>query len=488
MNKYLVKIARQEQKNQESRPHQDQALEKLDRTGGIILNHSLGSGKTLTILKAIKRAQRENSDKDALIVAPASLVSNIDKEINKHGIKIDRKKLQVYSYERASNLVDQLSKQKFSIVALDEAHRIRNPEAKRTKALMEIAKGADKRILSTGTSVYNHPSDMATLLNVAAGYDALPTGRSEFNNKFIRKVNKPQSFTSRILGHKAEQEDALVGGRELGELFKDHVSYYNAKEDVAAKDDFPEVREKIIPVEMSKKQLDYYKLMENKIPFMLRAKLRWNMPMDKKEMAAFNTFSVGTRQVSNSYRHLVQDRDSVEITPKIKKAVDSLVSSQAKDKNFKGVVYSNFLPAGIEEYSKALTEKGIKHSKYTGELSASEKDVIQKEYNSGKTPILLISSAGAEGLDLSGTKKIQHLDGHFHGSKGRQVTGRAVRYKSHSHLPKEERVVEVEHYHSVHPKGMFGNAPTSIDEYLSGLSKDKDKVFDQVTELMKKNN
>lgn len=486
MNKYLVKLAKKVV--EEDKPHQIAALEKLDRTGGIILNHSLGSGKTRVMLKAIHQAQKENKDKDSLIVAPASLVSNIDKEIAKSGIKIDRKRLQTYSYERASNMVEELSKQKFGVVALDEAHKIRNPEAKRTKALMEIAKKSDKRILATGTSVYNDVSDLSTLINVAAGYDALPTDKLKFSNKFLTKVNKPQKLSDIILGHKAEQEDSLKGHEELGDLFKDHVSYYNSRDDPTASEHFPKIKEETIPVEMSKKQLQYYALAENKIPYMLRMRLRWNLPIEAKDRGLFNAFSVQTRQVSNGYRHLVQDRDSAEFSPKIQKAVDNLEAAKKNDKNFRGVVYSNFIPAGVEEYSLALKKRGIKHNLYTGKLTAAEKDKIQSDYNTGKTPVLLISSAGSEGLNLLGTKVIQHLDNHWNSSKTKQVTGRAVRFKSHSHLPAEERVVKVEHYRSVHPKNILSRSPTSIDEFLDNTSEDKNKIFKQVEKLMRENN
>jgi len=483
-NKYLTKIAK---KVEEEKPHVTAAHKKLDESKGLIVHWGTGSGKTKFFLDAAKKALDENKKDDALIIAPASLTTNIDKELAKHKISLDRKRLQVFSYERANNISDELAKKRYSIAISDEAHRLRNPDSQRSKSLTEVFAKADKRVLATATANFNHAADIAPLINIAAGYDALPTKKKEFENRYITKVNKSQNLVDRLLQRKPEQEDKLIRQGELSKLFKEHVHFYDPKLDPAAQDKFPTVTEKTTEVEMSPEQHKYYRFMEGKIPFLLRMKIRHNLPLDKQEKSQLNSFSQGSRQASNSYRHLVQDRDSAEYTPKIKKAVESLEQGLKGDKNFKGLVYSNYLDSGVGEYSRALTERSIKHGVFTGALSREEKDKLKNDYNSGKLKVLLISASGSEGLDLKGSKRVQLLDGHFHGNRGKQVIGRAARYESHEHLPKEERKVEVEHFHSVHPKGLFGDKPTSIDTYLAGMSDDKAVVFDQIKEVMKKN-
>ena len=66
--------------------------------------------------------------------------------------------------------------------------------------------------------------------------------------------------------------------------------------------------------------------------------------------------------------------------------------------------------------------------------------------------------------------------------------GRGARYESHEHLPAEERKMEVEHYLSTNPKPLFGKPATSIDKYLSGMSDDKQVIFDQIRDVMKNAN
>ena len=198
-------------------------------------------------------------------------------------------------------------------------------------------------------------------------------------------------------------------------------------------------------------------------------------------------FSVGVRQVSNTRRHLSSDMLPEEYSPKVNEAFKRLEKGLEGDSEFKAVVYSNFLEAGIKEYANKLKSSDIPYSSYTGESSKAEKDEMVKNYNSGKVPVLLISSSGAEGLDLKGTRLTQVLEPHFNKSKIKQVMGRGARYESHTHLPEEDRNMKVEHFISTYPESKLGKTPYSIDKYLSENSDTKDELFDKVKDLMRKN-
>ncbi len=483
MNKYLIKIAASKE-----RPHHLDALKQLDRENGILVDHSTGSGKTRLFLTAVANAQKKHPDEDALIIAPASLITNIDKEIKKHGIKINREKLVAMSYEMAANRADDLKKRKFSITVADEGHKLRNKDTKRSRELTDIIMGSRKRVIATATPSYNHISDIAPLVNLAAGKDVLPTGKADFEKRYVNTKIEKDHFIKRVLGINKDDKEvkSLNNTKELGKVLNKYVHHYNLKEDPEAKGEFPTSSDETFEVPMSKTQETMYKFMENKIPFYTRMKIRMNLPLDKKESANLNSFSTGMRQVSNSTRPYLPGHD--ELSPKIQQAVDNLTKAHGSDKRFKGLVYSNYLKAGLDEYSEALKKKGIKHAVYHGGLSAKEKDQIVKDYNEGDLKAILASSSGAEGLDLKGTKLTQILEPHFNKSKIDQVRGRGVRYKSHSHLPKEERHVKIEHYHSVFPKGGFFSKAkgTSIDSYLHNNSQDKNDLSDQLRGLMKK--
>jgi hypothetical protein len=471
-------------KEQGLNAHQSGALDQMDASGGVIVHHSTGSGKSRTFLTAVERAHASSPDARALVVAPASLISNIDKEIKKHGLKIDHERLDALSYEMAANRAHILSQRTYALAVADEAHKLRNTDTKRSQTLAGILAGADKRMLATATGTYNHISDISPLVNIAAGGEkVLPTDRKEMEKRFTKTLKENPGLLARIMGAKPVETQVLARKGELKDVLSKYVHYYDNRDDPKLASKFPTTTSERIEVPMSEEQARFYKFVEGDLPFVLRMKIRNNIPLDKQDKANLNSFSTGVRQASNSYRHLTQGQ--AQTTPKIKTAVARLQKHLAADKDAKGLVYSNYLDAGTTEYSKALGAAGVKHVVFTGSLSREEKDAAVKSYNAGETPVLLISSSGAEGLDLKGTSLVQVLEPHFNPSKITQVVGRAARYESHEHLPVEKRKVKVEHFASVFEKPMIGKAPYSIDKYLMENSDDKGEMFDQMKALMR---
>lgn len=481
----LEKVAAKK-KAEPEKEHAIEASKQLEESGGQILHWSTGAGKTRQFLKHVEKAlSTAKKDERALIIAPASLTTNVDKELDKHGIKIDRSKLDVLSYEKATNDAHKLRKNKYAITIADEAQKLRNADTKRTKELSDILSSGKRRILATATANYNKPSDIAPLLNIAAGERVLPEDPKQFDKAFLKEVHRSRTVWERALGVHPEPTIEIQNRAYLKQLFKKHLHHYDSKHDPEAQKKFPKVTHKVVEVEMSPEQERMYKFVEGDIPFLLRMKIRHNLPLDKKEKAEVNSFSNGVRQVSNSHRHLDRDPSSVAFTPKIQRATSSLMEKMQADKNFRGLVYSNYLEAGLHEYSRKLQQHKIKHHVYTGKLNRSEKDAMVKDYNEGKVPVLLVSSSGAEGLDLKGTKLTQVLEPHWNPARVEQVVGRSARYESHTHLPENERHVEVEHYRSVLPKPTFGKAAYSIDKYLSENSDDKSQVFGKIKSIMR---
>ena len=483
MNLYLTKIS------YDLKEHQSRSVDKLMESKGVILNHSTGSGKTMTILEAIRRVQEldDKGKSKQLIITPASLTTNIQKEMIKHDMGIDPSRVETISYDKAVNDLMRLSHQRYSLVSLDEAHKLRNTGTKRFSKLQNLIGRADYRMLATATPIYNSPSDISPLINLVSGDKLLPTDRTQFERKYVTMVAAPKKglLGSIIRGPVAPPTLQIKNRSELQQILRMYVDSYNLKDDPSAKDHFPSSEQHTIQVQMSQDQEKVYKYLENDIPFLIRMKIRNNLPLDKKESAALNAFSTGVRQASNSIRPYVTEAE-VERSPKIKRAVQELVTHAQTTPNFKAVVYSNYLKAGLEDYSDALMEHGVNHTLYHGGLSKKAKDDAVNDYNSGKVPVLLISSSGAEGLDLKGTKLMQVLEPHFNNSKIQQVTGRGIRYNSHEHLPKEERHVVVQHYLSTFPPGILGKSMAkTIDQYLKDNSLGKDVVTEKINDLLK---
>lgn len=177
------------------------------------------------------------------------------------------------------------------------------------------------------------------------------------------------------------------------------------------------------------------------------------------------------------------------------------INREHKDNRYKGLVYSGFVTSeglgvfskaleanGWQEYSikgvaggyedelksqlaiwddtapKAVPVKGGNNKKtfaiISGNVHPDDRNIIIDVMNSKDNirgeiiSLLLISSTGAEGLDLSGIRFIMLMEGYWNNARIKQIIARGVRYKSHSDLPENERSVYPYIYLSDYPKNI----------------------------------
>ena len=147
------------------RDHQSRVSKKVGEGRSLLAAHSMGSGKTLTGLDSARAALEKSKNGRALFVVPAPLRNNMAKEMDKHKIPKElRDRIDIDSYEGATNHKDKYKSQGYEFMLMDEAHRLRNPGLRST-AVREIANSAKQRLLLTGTPIYNQRSDIAKVIN-----------------------------------------------------------------------------------------------------------------------------------------------------------------------------------------------------------------------------------------------------------------------------------------------------------------------------------
>lgn len=99
-------------------------------------------------------------------------------------------------------------------------------------------------------------------------------------------------------------------------------------------------------------------------------------------------------------------------------------------------------------------------------------------------PVLIITNAGAESLDLKGVKHLVLVDSIWHNAIQDQIIGRSQRYKSHSHLPPDERKVQVWKLILDYPKSINKESPErNINNMLINKKKQAQFIYD----ILKKN-
>jgi SNF2 family DNA or RNA helicase len=440
--------------------------------------HAVGSGKSLASIAAA-----EDTKGDVGVVVPAALRTNYEKELAKH-VSSPEASYSISSLQGASRGNIPHGK---DLLVIDEAHRLRDQASKATQAV----RGAEskKRLLLTGTALYNRPYDLASLVNTAAGKNVLPGSRQEFDHQYIGENAVSPGLWGRIRGIQPGSRPTLKNTASLKGHLEKWVDVHEG-----STENFPARKDVTVETPMSARQTELYNTLTSDAPAWLDYKVRKGLPPSKQETSALNAFANAARQISVSPGGFAADLspvDAARMSPKIQKAVENLQASIAANPQHRAVVYSNYLDSGIEPYAAELAARGIPYGKFTGAVDRAERDKMVQDYNSGGLRALLLSSAGGEGLDLKGTRAIQVLEPHWNKEKIEQVIGRGARYMSHAHLPEDQRDVTVEHYHSVgNEPGMLGRLlgrkrEGRIDEYMEGLSKDKDALNEQVRELLR---
>jgi SNF2 family DNA or RNA helicase len=447
-------------------PHQQRVVDKIKNQPGIIVVHGLGSGKTLTSIGAQTALNTPTT-----VVVPAALQENYRKELSKHttGLSPEIRSMQ--------DLARKQTPIKSNFLVVDEAHRAREPGSATYEALRNNQ--AQKRMLLTASPFYNHPADIAPLINLAAGKQVLPGYRKDFESKYIATKKISPGFFGKLRGVSEGEVPVLnpTKANELSNVFKQYVDYYPG-----SVTDFPDVKIEDVKVPMTKEQLAVYDSVIGSAPAWVRAKVLAGLPPSKKESKDLNAFLGAARQVANSTRGH-STRGIYE--PKIDVASQNLQKFLGEHERNKAVVYSNYLDTGINPYKEKLDRMGIQYGEFTGDISPKERDRLVREYNENKLKVLLLSSAGGEGLDLKGTRLMQVLEPHWNIEKIKQVQGRGARYKSHVDLPPELQNMVVQRYLATRPESSVAERlglkkpGGAVDEYLQRLSSDKETLIKQ---------
>lgn len=165
------------------RPYQQQGVDWLRRMLGngfnVILADEMGLGKTVQALAALNLLRVAGAP-PALVVCPASLVENWQRECNRflpaykvgalYGSQRDTVlghltdyDLVVVSYTLARREIAQLSKQYFTLVILDEAQHIKNPGTANAQSCKALK--ARHKLVLTGTPLENSPDDLWSIFD-----------------------------------------------------------------------------------------------------------------------------------------------------------------------------------------------------------------------------------------------------------------------------------------------------------------------------------
>lgn len=405
------------------KPHsyQSKIAKHILEQRGLIVFHTVGSGKTLTSILCSQCYLDKFPNNKVIVITPSGLKDNFIKEMKTaYGNIIKEDKYEFYSYEKFTRENKKMEKIKCqnSLIIIDEAHNLRTSfdgkKGIRNGIITECAEKAHRVLLLSGTPIYNNYKDIVSLYNMIR-----PIGEKKWTEK-----------TFKI------------------EFLKCKISYYSP--DILTDPNFPKKRIHDIYIDMSPSYLIKYDKM---IDYIQGNASKTIDSYDPLKLQAFY----------NKIRRAANELDSVDGS-KIRYIYNEIIKNDKK----KIIVYSNFLASGNKILEELLKANNIPYGYIEGDKSLKDRTKLVQLYNENKIRVLLLSKAGGEGLDLKETNSVYILEPSWNQSNEDQVIGRAVRFKSH----KDSNTV-VDIYHLYHIKPTDRTYFRKITDYIRDKTKTK---------------
>lgn len=150
-------------------------------------------------------------------------------------------------------------------------------------------------------------------------------------------------------------------------------------------------------------------------------------------------------------------------------------------------IYLKYFGFSSLDSQKSGTD-GFRYTEYHGGIDSKQRAVNMQQYNNPENKhgkickIMMISPAGAEGLNLFNVRQIHLIEPYWHEVRMLQMIGRGIRYCSHKELPMNERHVDVFRYKSVRAGG---EGKWTSDQYVEDLARGKEGLIQSFLDAMK---
>lgn len=421
-----------------------------------LLGDEMGSGKTFQTIAAIRLADSMGEGYPALIVCPNTLKRNWEREIRQwlpeanpfviHG-SADKRRKQLAEATEADNAViimniesmrlhsrltqfgstrlkrcmecdpeagdpdlkvfscekheKELNTIPFQLCVIDEAHRVKEPNALQSRAIKAVFHGptVQYRWALTGTPIANHPGDLWSILNTISP-DNWPAKSAFIARYAIEEFN---AFGGRtIRGLKPEHKD------EFHALLAPHFRRMLKSQVLKSLPDKVFIRH---DVEMTPKQAKAYKEIEKNLITVLD---------DGTVLVANGSLPGALRmlQFASAYCEVDQGETpddpttwAVKLTdnpksPKIDEMMSIIEDTVTEDERGrikrKPVVVAAEHRQLIDLASARLTEAGIPFGRVTGAESPDEREANVRAFQAGKLDVMLFTyAAGGVGINLT---------------------------------------------------------------------------------------
>lgn len=396
-------------------------LSYMDALGfGACLADDMGLGKTIEVLGYLENMRKDEPNARVLLIAPASLLGNWQKEAERfapemsvlilHGKtakKLDEEFnkqnafLTITTYQMAARL-SCLQDRKWRCLILDEAQAIKNPRTKQTRSIKEIQ--AKMRISMTGTPVEND------LSNLWSQFDFLDQG-------LLGTLTEFKTFVKNLSDHN--------GYLKLKNMISPFM-LRRVKTDKSIISDLPERIERKSFITLSNKQKVLYRKYVGELEQRLIEAEQDGSDIKKKGLILGSLIKL--KQICNHPdQYLGEETFAPEESGKFLMLKE--ICTKIYEKRERVLVFTQFkeMTEPLADYLEEVF--GIRGYVIDGSTPIKKRNAIVEKFQSDAyIPYLVISvKAGGTGLNLTKANHVIHFDRWWNPAVEDQATDRAFR-------------------------------------------------------------
>lgn len=404
----------------ELRPYQQTGLKWLwtnvSKGFGVCMADDMGLGKTIQIISLILKMKEEgNLKKPVLVICPTTLMGNWMKELQMFAPSLDaviyhgaERQLDVkhdvilttYAIMRID--VEELKKQSWGMVIVDEAQNIKNPDTAQTLAIKTLK--ADVKVAMTGTPVENRLTELWSIFDfINQGYlgslrefqksYAIPIERFKETSRAAKLKMSVSPFVLRRL-----KTDKHVISDLPEKMVLNEYCYLSKPQAVLYEKTLNEMMEKISSFSGINRRGNIFKLI------------------------------TALKQICNHpYQFLKSGEMSRELSGKMDKCISTVQS--ILDNGEKTLIFTQYKEMG-EILCKVIAEEcNTEPLFFHGSLTVPQReDLINRFQNEEDAKIMILSlKAGGTGLNLTSATNVIHYDLWWNPAVEDQATDRTYR-------------------------------------------------------------
>lgn len=436
-------------------PHQIEGIKYIQNNDEVALFDEQGLGKTKMVIDAVVNNIRDGILDGAIVICKKTLLQNWKEEIEIHSyLKVtlidgsiqtkyrsflNRTDFYLVCYESVHTLLPVLLMLEESYrmaVILDESQKIKNPEAKVSKSVLELSPSSKKRIIITGTPIANHPEDIWTQYYFLDHGKLLGQDYSQFCEKYGINYRKTEMI---------EFEPKL---NELRELVTSH-SLRRSKEILS----LPEKEYEDIYIEMEPTQRQMYQSINEEILDELS-----ELTSEELDLSTIDNILVKLlRLVQISSNPRLIDSNYSEHNPKLD-YIDTLLE-KITDSDEKCIIWTSFIKnidlmqKRYQKYNPAIVHGGI-------DIERRNRDIHKFKIDPDCKVMIANPAAAKEGLTLVSANHSIYLDRNF---------------KMDDYIQSQDRIHRIGQTKKCHIYKLI--CKNSIDEYIDEILHKKELVL-----------